>query len=232
MDILFFAVVAVFIFFKLFEQFGKVDEDQKNQSKKRNSQKYGAVKNFIKEKTKYSYSQEAQEPAAKVQPIKTPIDEKSQKIVEDLDIKLQSELNSILQKINLSPSQFIEGAKSAFEIVISSFSLGKIDDLKPLTSQKTLENFNKEIERRKIEQQTLNSKIISIDNCKITDVKTVKTVAHITILFESKQINYITNDKGGVVSGSKNQITQMNDSWTFKKDLQSANLNWQLSSIS
>jgi len=234
MDILFFAALAVFIFFKLREQFGKVDDGQKRDS----------IRDFIKEKTNIvnppDNNQNNQPKLVAVpgvgiviaNPVLNPIDEKSQKILDSLDENLKADLSLVLKKAKLPPVQFLEGARSAFEIILTAFSIGDLPTLKPLLSEQLFLQFLASIEDRKSHGQFLNTKIISIDESKIINSKMVENFAQITIAFASKQINYIVDIKNEIVTGSKTQINTISDNWTFKKDCDSSNPNWLLSSTS
>jgi len=247
MDILFFAAIAVFIFFKLREQLGKVDEDQKRDS----------IKKFIKEQVRIvnpnqtkNKSKDQPQGQTKGQPqsqensqkiITIPgigivvandsenkIDEKSQKILDGLELNLKSDLELVLQKTKLSASTFLEGAKSAFEIIISSFSIGDLATLKVLLSEKIFLQFKASIEDRNSRNESLNTKIISIDEANITSAKMENGFAIVAIAFKSKQINYVENNQKEVISGNKTEINTVIDNWTFKKDYNSANPNWLL----
>ncbi|MFT6106127.1 MAG: putative lipid-binding transport protein (Tim44 family) [Rickettsiales bacterium] len=233
MDILFFAAIAVFIFFKLREQLGKVDNDQKEEWKKRNS-----IKNFIKERTKNTNtnSQNNQSKIVSIdgseflakKEIKSPIDQESQKIIDSLEGDLKTNLIKNLEKSNLSASQFLNGAKSAFEIILNSFASLDVKTLKPLLSETVFLQFEGEINNRIKNEQVLNIKIISIDEAKITDAQTIDNFFQVTISFTSKQINNVIKN-GNVIAGSETEISTVNDVWTFKKNIHSKNLNWLLS---
>jgi predicted lipid-binding transport protein (Tim44 family) len=226
MDILFFAAIAIFIFIKLRNELGKVDDNQKRD----------AIKKFIKEQTKNSKNSatiiEVSENSAVEAKQTNQDDEKSQKILEAIKEPIKSNLQSILQKTNLSASQFINGANSAFEIVLESFAANNLQALKPLLSEKIYADFEKAVSKRKSEKQTLHTKIVSIKKSYITDAKIVDNFAIITVEFISEQINYITDDKGEFVFGSKHDIDQVKDVWTFKKDCNSSNPNWLVVSTS
>ncbi len=236
MDILFFAALAVFIFFKLREQFGKVDEEQKRDS----------IRSLIKEQTKTTNpnpanNQQTNQPKllsvpgvgiVAVSSASAPIDEKSKRILDSLSGDLKADLVSTLEQAKLSPSQFLEGAKSAFEIILSAFSIGDLATLKPLLSEKIFLQFQAAIEDRKAKNHFLNTKIIAIDESKITSAKMIENFTQITIAFVSKQINYILDGKNEIILGSKTEISTVNDVWTFKKDCNSPNPNWLLVSTS
>jgi predicted lipid-binding transport protein (Tim44 family) len=235
MDILFFAAIAVFIFFKLREQLGKIDEEQKKD----------AIRKFIKEQTKsidsnldQNQSQDQQNSPKVVaipgvgivvaKSVENQIDDKSKKILDGLEENLRKDLTKVLQKANLSAASFMDGAKNAFEIIISSFSIGDLPTLKLLLSEKIFLQFQVAIEDRKSKSELLNTKIISIDEANIVLAKMEDNFAIITILFKSKQINYIENSQKEIIFGNKNQINTIIDNWTFKKDCNSSNPNWIL----
>jgi len=232
MDILFFAALAVFIFFKLREQFGKVDEEKKRDS----------IRDFIKEQanpqtTNHSTNQPkiVAIPAVGVvvaNDIPIPIDEKSKKILDNLSDDLKTNFESAVSKAKLSANQFLEGAKSAFEIILSAFSIGDLSTLKPLLSEKIYLQFAAAIEDRKSKNQFLHTKIISIDESKIISADMIENFSQIKIVFSSKQINYILDSRNEIIFGSKTEINTVNDNWTFKKDCNSPNPNWILVSTS
>lgn len=228
MEILFFAAVAVFILFKLREQLGKIDQDQKRDS----------IKQFLNEQTKIN-NQDPTKPdvtnnvvvVSNIAQFKL-IDEKSQKILDGLDNTLKSNVEAVLNKAGLSVDMFLNGAKNAFEIIISAFSIGDLQTLQPLLSEKIFLQFQAAISDRNTKGEILNTKIISIDEANITSAGLENSFGYITIMFKTKQINYIENNKTEVILGSKNDINTIIDSWTFKKDCDSKNPNWLLSSTS
>ncbi|MFT6077522.1 MAG: putative lipid-binding transport protein (Tim44 family) [Myxococcota bacterium] len=236
MDILFFAAVAVFIFFKLREQLGKVDNKQKEEWKKRNS-----IKNFIKERTKNTgqnstanqpkiVSIDGSEFIAKEE-TKNSIDQNSKKILDSLEDDLKNSLVKTLEKSNLSPNQFLSGSKSAFETILNAFAIGDTKSLKPLLSEKIFLQFEEEINNRAKNDQVLNLKIISIDDAKITEATNVSGFSQIIISFTSKQINSVT-ENNKIIAGSETEISTVNDIWTFKRSVKSKNPNWLLSATS
>ena len=226
MEILFFAAVAVFILFKLREQLGKVDKDQKRNS----------IRQFLNEQTKIinQTKPDAVNDVIIVSDVvnQKPMDEKSQQILVELDEDLKTSVIAVLDKAKLPANAFLVGAKNAFEIIISAFSIGDLPTLKPLLSEKIFLQFQTAIIDRNTKGEILNTKIISIDEANITSAKLEKQFGYITIMFKTKQINYIENDKNEVIFGSKNDINTITDNWTFKKDCDSKNPNWLLSSTS
>ncbi len=238
MDILFFAVVAVFIAFKLREQLGKVDEEKKRDS----------IRQFIKEQTKIQNPNQQNNQSNQYNSFRNipivpeadeseqsnyfHIDEKSQKILDKLNPNLRSDLESVLQSARITPFLFLQGARSAFEIIINAFSKADLQALQPLLSEKMFSQFKKIIEERKSHNQTLNTKLISIDETEITFAKLKENMgeklAQIEIVFKTKQVSFIEDSTNQVINGNKTEINTVIDNWTFKKDCNSQSPIWLL----
>ena len=240
MDIIILAAIAVYIFFKLHNQFGKIDDDQKR----------NVIKNFVKEQASISSVVNSKI----IQPIKEnksdnksdnkgaatiaidnnfpEIDKKSQKILETIADDVRNDLLVVMQKANLSIAGFVNGAINAFEMVIEAFAIGDIKKLQLLLSEKILQQFIIAIEQRKNLDQILGTKIIAIDESKITAAKFLHDSALITVRFLSRQINYITDSSGKMIGGSTDQINSIEDIWIFHKDCLNSNPNWTIISTS
>ena len=52
--------------------------------------------------------------------------------------------------------------------------------------------------------------------------------AYITIKFVSEEVSVIRNNDGDVVSGDPNQVIEAEDLWTFARNIESRDPNWQL----
>ena len=231
MDIIILAAIAIVIFFKLISQFGKVDEDQKRD----------AIKGFIIEQTKINKAKDQiNDDKSNVTVISTlgiaeklpPIDEKSQKILDAVSVIIKADLIKVLEKTNLSAANFIMGATRAFEMIIEAFASGDLEILKPLLSDKLMQQFELVINDRKDSGNSFNTRIFAVEKSEIISAKIIENEALVTVKFVSKQINYVTNSSGKVIEGSKEQVNTLLDSWTFKKDISASNPNWLVTSTS
>ena len=231
MDIIILAAIAIVIFFKLISQFGKVDEDQKRD----------AIKGFIIEQTKINKAKDQiNDDKSNVTVISTlgiaeklpPIDEKSQKILDLVPVIIKADLIKVLEKTNLSAASFIMGATRAFEMIIEAFASGDLEILKPLLSDKLMQQFELVINDRKDSGNSFNTRIFAVEKSEIISAKIIENEALVTVKFVSKQINYVTNSSGKVIEGSKEQVNTLLDSWTFKKDISASNPNWLVTSTS
>ena len=217
MDILFFAAVAFFIFLKLNKQLGKVDEEEKKQIEAKVAQRreeIAAIKGQIIQKiTEISAEQTQSE----------------EKILAPLDVATRENLSNILSRCNLSAEFFVNGAKSAFEMILKAFSTADVETLKTLLSDNIYKGFEGAINARRSQEQTLVTNLIAIEKTEILSAALVGDVASVVIKFTSKQINYISDKNDQIVEGKKDEISELSDVWTFRKDVTSPNPNWVVS---
>lgn len=221
MDIIFFAAISIFIFLKLRAELGKISDEEKTKivdKAKTNREKIAAIQNQIINAT------------SKV--IEETIEQRNQadtKALGNISDSLKQTLNQIFQRCNIDSTFFIEGVKSCFEMTIKAFAQKDLETLKFLLSEKIYSGFEAAISQREVEEKTLNSNLISFEKLEVIDVKIVDNKALVTIKIISKQINYFTDKNEQIIEGRKDEINEMTDIWTFKKDLNSTNPNWIVS---
>jgi predicted lipid-binding transport protein (Tim44 family) len=226
MDILFFAALAFFIFFKLSKQFGKIDEEEKKQIEEKLIQ-MRAVQEQILAQVK---QQEKVANEKIVGASSTSITNKEEeKILSELNNITKENLISILQRCNITAEFFISGAKYAFEMVLKAFVSEDLTTLKFLLAENIFTGFEAAINQRKAEEKTITTNLISIKETKILSAVILENTASIVVKFVSKQINYVVDKDGNIVTGRKDEISEVTDIWTFKRDVTSANPNWLIS---
>ncbi len=130
----------------------------------------------------------------------------------DNEIKLEAIYKNI---DNFDHKSFLEGAKKAFEIIITAFNNGDKKTLKDLVSPDVYNAFDKAINdnQNNPASQFYSLVIDSIENAKVENGK-----ISISINFISEQM--LNNDEGSIV---KNK-----DTWTFEKPVKSTSPKWTL----
>ena len=84
------------------------------------------------------------------------------------------------------PRAFIEGAKAAFEIVISAFARGDKQALKPLLSAEVMDGFSQDIDRRGEVGEKLESSLVGIVKTAFVKADVVGRKAVVTLRFVSE----------------------------------------------
>ncbi len=124
--------------------------------------------------------------------------------------------------------QFVQGARTAFELVVKAFAAGDGKTLRSLLSDQVYENFAKEIRAREIANYTPETKLLNITSADIIEANMEGRGAFITIRFISDQVNATRDSAGEMVEGDSEVVTEVTDLWTFARDTRSADPNWTL----
>lgn len=129
---------------------------------------------------------------------------------------------------NFEPESFINGAKVAFEMVVTAFAGGDTKTLRPLLSNDVFEDFSGAIKSRLDNQETLESTLVGITEAEIIEAELQGKTAFVTIKFVSEQINVTRDAEGKVVDGDPGGVTTVTDIWTFARNTRSRDPNWTL----
>lgn len=205
-DLIFYAIFAAFMVYRLFSALGKDDYEPDEEKQKRLIEK----KKALEEESR--------------------IVEASFEIVkEDIPTKLQPGVKA-LQKHDpaFRLSEFKKGAESAFDIIIQAFCEGDKETLKYLLDTPLYTTFGKEIDRRKKAGEIHSCTIIAIDDVKIPSINIKENEAWITVEFDSQQVEVVKNKAGKVIEGDPSNPEKRTDIWVFKRPLTSNDPNWLL----
>lgn len=124
--------------------------------------------------------------------------------------------------------QFVDGAKSAYRMVLEAYWRGDREELGWLCDTDVLASFEEAIAAREAAGETLENRLIRIEKAQISDIVLSGKVAHVTMRLDA-DIAAITRDKdGNVVAGSMTDAVGTNDIWTFSRDIRNADPNWKL----
>ena len=124
--------------------------------------------------------------------------------------------------------EFLKGAQNFFQMVIESFVKGDLKNVEMYIDNKLNKNFQSVIDERLQEKEILDINIIKMISIKIKDVKKLKNFLRVSVLFETEQIKVLKDKKGEVIDGDQKKSILVKDLWTFEKNIQSNDLNWIL----
>lgn len=141
-------------------------------------------------------------------------------------------LKNVLTAYPFNFPEFVMGAKKAFKMIMEAFSNGETAPLKNLLSPTLYKSFETEIKKRKKTKQSAEFELVRFKKIELISAKLSKTVAALTLTFDTEQVNVLKDAKGKVLSGSAEMIEDATDTWTFKKDMASGSTLWQVASVS
>ena len=129
---------------------------------------------------------------------------------------------------NFSDDTFMQGAASAFGMVLSAFADSDVTQLRRLLSFALYEEFSESIRLRNKNGDELGIEIISIDDVQLTDGQVVDNIASVTVTFVSTQTRTLTDRDGVVLEEDSMESTELTDIWVFERDTQLDDPNWKL----
>ena len=197
-DIIIFAIIAIFLVYRLKSILGQ-NSDGNKQNNKINIDKKNFT-NVVKLGNRQS-------------------DVNDKKINED---SIYSEDPTFNEK------EFLKGAQNFFEMVIDSFVKGDLKNVEMYIDNKLNKNFQLVIDERLQEKEILDINIIKMISIKIKDVKKLKNFLRVSVLFETEQIKVLKDKKGEIIDGDQKKSILVKDLWTFEKKIPSEDLNWIL----
>lgn len=208
-DIIILGFIAGFILYKLYVTIGQKDDDGKDLIKENN--------NLIDIS---SMVQTVEDELPKLSP---------------LELELSKNFEAILASIRkidnkFSLEKFLEGAKKAFELVLNSFAKNDRQILESLLDKSVYSQFINEIDNRMKNQITLNLTLVALPKVEIRDIRLVRNVIYIDVFYHSQQITILKDSNNNIIEGDASQIDNVEDLWTYSKDLNSGN-SWLLVAV-
>ena len=129
---------------------------------------------------------------------------------------------------SFDPAQFLDGAKTAYEMVVGAFAEGDGKTLKQLLGDDVLDGFSKAIAEREQRGETHQSTLVGIDKADIIEAELKDKQAYVTVKFVSELISVTRDAAGEIVDGDPKKVREVTDIWTFARDTSSRNPNWKL----
>jgi predicted lipid-binding transport protein (Tim44 family) len=126
------------------------------------------------------------------------------------------------------PNHFVQGAKAAYEIIVTAFAEGNRKTLKDLLSSEVYDGFSSAISDRESRGEQIDQSFVGIKSADLVEAELKGGIAQLTVKFVSELIS-ATRDRGGeVTAGDPKRIREVTDIWTFAREAMSRNPNWKL----
>lgn len=151
----------------------------------------------------------------------------------DVDADKEGQVKEGLAEIAARDAQFnvtdfMGGARYAFEMIVKSYNDGDRGTLKSLLSPKLCADFEAGIEAREKRGLKPDVSIRRIVDARIVKAHLGGVMAYVTVSYKVDQTSVTRNVSGAVVEGDAERVMQVNDIWTFSRDIRSVDPNWTL----
>ena len=129
---------------------------------------------------------------------------------------------------NFDVGHFLEGAKSAYRMILEAYWKGELDTMKSHVDAHVMEAFAGAVAEREKEGLSLDNRLVAVEQALIAEAALDASVATVTVRFEADIAAVTRNKDGEVVAGSLSDAVQTRDLWTFRRDITAGNPNWLL----
>lgn len=129
---------------------------------------------------------------------------------------------------NFDLTAFLKGAEAAYGMILEAYWRGDREELRQLCDDDVYASFAAAIDAREAAGETLDNRLVRIEDSVIHSAMLDGNTARITVRFAA-DIASVTRDKNGhVIAGSLDDAIESVDIWTFARDLNSAEPDWVL----
>ena len=199
-DILIFAVIAVFLIFRLRSILGNRDGFEKPQNPLKTESPADNIINFRGKK-----------PVAN----SVTLDGSGLKELRRLDSSFNDE-------------EFIAGAKVAFPLILGAFSEGDLGSLRRYVGFDLYEEFSNAIHQRNAAGEHLKIDVENVNDIQLLDAEISDGIATVNVKYDSIQSRILTDASNNIIGDDSISNEQIEDIWIFERDIRSADPNWRL----
>ena len=147
------------------------------------------------------------------------------------DLQRKKNITKDLDKLSFDEKEkndFLNGAKIAYETIITNFANGNLKNIKLLLDKKVYNQFNESIKHRKEKGLVSNTTFVGIKSALIKDHKIINNILEVTVDFVSEIISCVKDKDNKILSGDPEKVKKVYDTWKFSRDIRSKNPNWLL----
>ena len=127
-------------------------------------------------------------------------------------------------------SEFLGGARGAYEMILMAFENGDLDSIVPFISEDVYEAFAGVVDERQRQGLTIDAKFIGISDMTLDEATFDETSkeGEVTVRFKSEMTSIVRDKGGDVIEGSESEIKRQKDTWTFARKMDAGDPNWRL----
>lgn len=132
---------------------------------------------------------------------------------------------------DFSLEEFLQGARSAYEMIVTAFSEGDRGTLQDLLTPDVYGAFESVIRQREQDGLSVEFRFIGVRDLRVEALRFDSDTAEadLTLRFVGETVTVVRDSENRVVEGDPNDIHRQTDIWTFSRVMGAPNPNWLLS---
>ena len=139
-----------------------------------------------------------------------------------------AEMKRIESGFNLT--EFLGGAKGAYEMILMAFERGKMGEITPFLSSDVFEVFSQVVDDREAKGLSVEATFVGVRELTLMDARFDQASgrAEIDIKFIGELTSVVRDKDDKIVEGAPDQARRQKDIWTFERIMGSDDPNWRL----
>jgi predicted lipid-binding transport protein (Tim44 family) len=126
------------------------------------------------------------------------------------------------------PKAFLEGAKSAYEMIVTAFATGDRKTLKNLLEKEVYDGFEQAIAAREAAGHKVDFTFVGLPKIEISEAEFDRRDARVVVRFTAEVVQATRDKDGALIDGNADQVQTIADEWTFARNPKSRDPNWKL----
>ena len=127
-------------------------------------------------------------------------------------------------------SDFLGGARGAYEMILMGFERGDMADIKPFLDDDVYASFAEVVESRDKQGLTVEAQFVGIREMSLADATfdDATGIGEVSVRFIGEMTSVVRDKAGEIIEGDEKKIKRQKDTWTFARKMGSKDPNWQL----
>jgi predicted lipid-binding transport protein (Tim44 family) len=131
---------------------------------------------------------------------------------------------------SFSVSEFLQGARGAYEMILTAFDKGELDRIRPFLSDDVFQSFGEVVAARKSRGVTVTTEFLGLRELTLAGAEFDRATgeAEVSVRFVGELLSSARDMGGNVVEGDPKAARKQRDVWTFARTMGANDPNWQL----
>jgi len=145
------------------------------------------------------------------------------------DLEISAGLKAISETDStFTPKSFMEGAKAAYEMIVTAFASGDRKTLRNLLERDVYDSFEKAIADREATGHKVDFTFVGLPKVEISAAEADKRQVQVTVKFNAEVVSATRDKDGNLIEGNADQVQNIADEWTFARNPRSRDPNWKV----
>jgi len=131
---------------------------------------------------------------------------------------------------SFSVSEFVQGGRGAYEMILMGFERGELDSIQPFMSEEIFDSFVDAVAHREDQGLTIEAEFIGVRETTVVEATfdEGEQRAEITMRFVAELTSVVRDRGGDIVEGDPKTVKKQKDTWTFARNMGTDDPNWHL----